>query len=324
MPNWVFNTLSNYTPDLHEKYRSENTDIDFDKIIPEPEEIKHTISGSYNDIAKDMVAYRDYIKDGYRYKIRSIKYDKNNPLRDRVDNMAIDTSVRLGELVIENPDESLNTLFDNPKNEYLKHKYDDYVKVFGNKGYSSIDDRAEVAKIFENYCQLQNESYQNYKSKSEDDAPFLPDTIEEYGEYLNKCTEKYGFDNWYDWRCANWGVKWNACETEYDKEGESLHFDTPWSIPYPIIAKIAKDNPQANIDGYSEEEQGWFDEYRTDNGNVHITCRGELSYCDENGNELEEPNEEREEVNEVLSYDEFSKQSVEDWKTFISGVKNKF
>ena len=42
MPNWVFNSISNYPEEVHEKYKGEDTDIDFDKIIPEPESIKRT------------------------------------------------------------------------------------------------------------------------------------------------------------------------------------------------------------------------------------------------------------------------------------------
>lgn len=47
--------------------------------------------------------------------------------------------------------------------------------------------------------------------------------------------------DWYDWRCKNWGTKWNA----YDQDliGVSyncieLKFDTAWAPPMPIIEKL--------------------------------------------------------------------------------------
>lgn len=43
---------------------------------------------------------------------------------------------------------------------------------------------------------------------------------------------RYGFKNWYDWRLANWGTKWDI-EAEIE-EGDgyiTLHFDSAWSPP---------------------------------------------------------------------------------------------
>ena len=60
MPNWVFNSIGGYTEDLYNKYsnKEEDRDIDFNKIIPEPEEITNTTSGGFNHIARDIYAYR--------------------------------------------------------------------------------------------------------------------------------------------------------------------------------------------------------------------------------------------------------------------------
>lgn len=46
--------------------------------------------------------------------------------------------------------------------------------------------------------------------------------------------EKYGYADWYDWNCANWGTKWEVCEAYCDLREENLltaSYDTAWSPP---------------------------------------------------------------------------------------------
>lgn len=55
--------------------------------------------------------------------------------------------------------------------------------------------------------------------------------------------KQIGFESWYDWSISNWGTKWNAKETYInmqDKEWGSIEieFDTAWSPPYQIFAKM--------------------------------------------------------------------------------------
>lgn len=320
MPNWVFNTINGYTPDLHDKYKSDDYEIDFDKVIPEPEEIKTTPNCSFNEVAKDIAKYKEYKTD--RDRRVSIKHDFNNPLRDRVDREAERAYIEVGKVSIESPDETLNNLLKDDKNRIAKQQYDDYVEIFGNRVLDNLPSN-EFESIYDKYCDIKNEKYQQFVSGDPVDKYMYPTSIEKLGKLLIDCKEKYGFDNWYDWRVANWGTKWNACESAYDEECEMVKFDTAWSIPYQIISKIAQDNPNAKLDGYSEEEQGWFDEYRTENGDVHITCHGELTYFDEDGNELETPGEQREEVDEIISYDDYVKQERKYWTDSIEN-KPKF
>ncbi len=52
---------------------------------------------------------------------------------------------------------------------------------------------------------------------------------------------RYGVYSWYDWCCAMWNTKWNACCNEVELEGDTLmyQFDTAWSGPWPIAAAIS-------------------------------------------------------------------------------------
>lgn len=67
-----------------------------------------------------------------------------------------------------------------------------------------------------------------------------------------------GFDNWYDWRCENWGTKWEVCEfygvdrqylTE-TSEGEStisFAFDSAWSPPTDAYFNFIQENSDCSL-----------------------------------------------------------------------------
>ncbi len=50
--------------------------------------------------------------------------------------------------------------------------------------------------------------------------------------------EQTGYFDWYDWRCGEWGTKWNACHThrEYD---DTVQFDTAWDAPRAVMQALA-------------------------------------------------------------------------------------
>ena len=55
---------------------------------------------------------------------------------------------------------------------------------------------------------------------------------------------------WYEWNNANWGTKWDACQSSLDMDeleeaianNDSYHFefDTAWSPPIPVFEAMAK------------------------------------------------------------------------------------
>ena len=61
---------------------------------------------------------------------------------------------------------------------------------------------------------------------------------------LNKA--RYGYTDWYDWRCEEWGTKWDAVESYIDHNDIdyfAVTFDTAWAPPVYWIKNIMKDFP---------------------------------------------------------------------------------
>jgi hypothetical protein len=57
--------------------------------------------------------------------------------------------------------------------------------------------------------------------------------------------ENFGHDNWYDWRVANWGTKWDVNSNgngdpavSSDGLGVQLSFDSAWSPPLEFYGKM--------------------------------------------------------------------------------------
>lgn len=76
--------------------------------------------------------------------------------------------------------------------------------------------------------------------------------------FMNK--QKYGVTSWYDWRIKNWGTKWNAYGYEggVQFDGKSLRFQTAWSPPEPIIAKLAEMYPDLDFTHqWADEDIGY-------------------------------------------------------------------
>ena len=66
------------------------------------------------------------------------------------------------------------------------------------------------------------------------------DSIKLGEKYLDNFL-KYGYCNWYNWRCKNWGTKWNNDSLEYSND--SLILYTAWSCPTPIIKELSHRYP---------------------------------------------------------------------------------
>ena len=65
-----------------------------------------------------------------------------------------------------------------------------------------------------------------------------------------------GAPDWYEWRIAHWGCKWDAAHTseaDLDDDLVTLRFDTPWGPPVGVIDAIRERWPEANLSAFYHE-----------------------------------------------------------------------
>lgn len=84
----------------------------------------------------------------------------------------------------------------------------------------------------------------------------LEDTVSPTKIRREELIKKYGDDNWYDWRCNNWGVKWDASEsTFYEEDGYiEIEYETPWGPPIEFWEKFTKQFPEISVEGVFADE----------------------------------------------------------------------
>lgn len=70
---------------------------------------------------------------------------------------------------------------------------------------------------------------------------------------------RYGHPDWYSWANANWGTKWNACETSVagGDAADSFSFQTAWAPPVPVLAALSRALPGARVTvEFADEDRG--------------------------------------------------------------------
>ena len=84
----------------------------------------------------------------------------------------------------------------------------------------------------------------------------LVNTVSHSQKKYKKLLKRFGSDNWYDWSINNWGTKWPPLSVVLvnskifhitpSKPTQNIvyGFDTAWSPPEPIIAKMSKMFPK--------------------------------------------------------------------------------
>ena len=82
----------------------------------------------------------------------------------------------------------------------------------------------------------------------------------ELGRQAFRNIQEYGAPTWYEWCIANWGTKWNAYGyepgTDYSRNG-GIYMQTAWNAPHPVIAELAKQNPDIHfMHSWADEQLG--------------------------------------------------------------------
>lgn len=75
--------------------------------------------------------------------------------------------------------------------------------------------------------------------------------------------------NWYNWNISNWGVKWDASESELveaDETSLQYQFNTPWGVAEEALTALSEQYPDVKFILNFEEEQGWGGTYEWTNG----------------------------------------------------------
>ena len=86
----------------------------------------------------------------------------------------------------------------------------------------------------------------------------LRDTVKGSGEKASpELVAKFGFDNWYDWACANWGTKWGAYDAGEWKDN-SIFYQTAWSPASEFLLKASVLFPSVHFKHSYADEGGGF------------------------------------------------------------------
>ena len=99
-----------------------------------------------------------------------------------------------------------------------------------------------------------------------------PAKTKEPEEVVKRNVEKYGHPDWYEWRVANWGIKWDVdnIQLEYLDKGEAgFSFDSPWDAPGKAFETISKVFPELTFKlDFIETGMAFFGETVCKNGEI--------------------------------------------------------
>lgn len=83
------------------------------------------------------------------------------------------------------------------------------------------------------------------------------DNNNEHIDFNKLIPEPENKENWYSWRCAYWGTKWNAYDS-YWSDDNTLCFYTAWSFCHQIVRQLSSAFPDITIDFiYADEDAGY-------------------------------------------------------------------
>lgn len=115
------------------------------------------------------------------------------------------------------------------------------------------------------------EQIEKYKKYLTDESKGFSPQVGITKKYSEILKQKYGFDNWYDWCCANWSTKWNSYDNKVD-EG-SIIFNTAWSIPVRVFERLSELEKNKTLRVISKDEGSYdiiYSEYLNGESSIKI------------------------------------------------------
>ena len=139
--------------------------------------------------------------------------------------------------------------------------------------------------------------------------------------------ETYGFDNWYDWQCANWGTKWDVAEpSEQHREEDSysVSYETAWSPNLDFFRHISSEFPELTFTvKYYEGGVGFAGEFTILNGD-EIDEEKEIGYIKLKIVANEEDDDDAPTVYHFITTDEEDEEEYEDYDEYLSMLDNNY
>lgn len=132
----------------------------------------------------------------------------------------------------------------------------------------------------------------------------------EHDKKVQMLINKYGHEDWYNWRIANWGTKWDASDMQgisiNEDEQLSLWFASAWSPPLGWVKVASERFTCLNfVITYMEEGVGFCGRFSVIDGFENIEDV-EIEYQDDDGNTVirEGDNWINAETKAVVAYEE--------------------
>ncbi len=110
--------------------------------------------------------------------------------------------------------------------------------------------------IFQREAYQRSEHYQRMETLKNEAPERFERCLELGRKYLHNIAE-YGNEDWYGWRIANWGTKWNAYDIHLE-DWNVLYFNTAWSGVPKLISMLAVMFPEVTIKyDFADENTGY-------------------------------------------------------------------
>jgi hypothetical protein len=105
----------------------------------------------------------------------------------------------------------------------------------------SIHGDAEQMKLFREWLGDTPLTLERINPLPEELRDTISPTPKSQEEKAKELIAKYGAPNWYDWRCDNWGTKWDVEVDEVDSTENDLvyFFNSAWAPPEKAIETLS-------------------------------------------------------------------------------------